>query len=327
MNSNRSSKQGRAQAKAKKPSQNNKAPKKDRKLRTSEVGAARFQDQARRVGMRDLRSHEVSYIAGYVYVGDGTNGATDSVYFRSAGANAATPGNTGGGQVPVLPSDSYIGQSYVRDVEKHYSRKWYKRIHLSAVSVQPATSNSMVFAIAPGRGCGQSGDVVNIWGATTAAPTLQNTLGMAGAKSAASWQTLDLDLTPYIAGGSGGDQKEFNISVDGDSSQTAWGVAGMDLTGIAPCTFTVAGTNSTAALRGTNTHYILVTTIVDYLDFIGGNSVVSPLAFTMTEDELRTMFRLMIQSQDKGVREGRVFKGLLQHFGRVSSMTDVKTML
>jgi len=279
--------------------------------RTRDAPAARFTDMTRSVGMKDLQAHEVSYVAGYVYVGNGTNGATDGVYFRCAGVNGIVP-NAGsyaqGGQVPILPADVNIGQTYVKDIEKHYSRKRVRRIKMTLVSLQPATSNSMVVAVAPIRGCGQSGETAYAWTTTDAAPTLQNTLGMAGAKSCASWESLTLDLTPYIAGGSGADQKEFSVATD--ASDAAWGNADLDLDMVAPCAFIVSGQNSTSALRGTNTHYVLVSMVLDYLDFIAGNPVLFP-AIVFTAEEYRTLARLVLNSSEKSIRDAGGLKHLI----------------
>jgi len=249
-------------------------------------------DYAPRIGMRDLKAHSLSWIAGVVYIGDGTNGATDSVYFECANASLIVPSTSGGGQVPVLGADTRIGATYIADVEKHYSRKVVRKCTATLVSVNPSTANSMVAVIAPVRGCGQAGDTTAFWTATTAAPTMPATLSMAGSKTMASWESGTLDLTPFIAGGSGAKQNEFNISKDGESTATTWGGGDIDLTGISPCAFVVSGKNSTAALRGAYTHYIVIEQVVDFLDFVGGNSVAVPEAFPFaryTQEELRAL--------------------------------------
>jgi hypothetical protein len=285
---------------------------------TQSVGAAQTAARAPRAGMRDLKSHSVCWIAGYTYVGDGTNGATDSVYFRCQGSNLAIPGTSGGGAVPCLGSDTNIGQTYVSDIEKHFARKVVHSVKVHLVSASPATSNSMMVYIAPVRGCAASGDTVGFWGATTAAPTVPNTLGMEGSKQFASYQGGCVDLTRYIAGGSGAKQNEFNINRDGDTAATAWGSGNIDLVGLAPCAFVVTGVNGTSGLRGTNVHYVLIETVGDYLDFIAGNANPNPISFVATREEAMMALRALMSSPQKEMREHPMAKALVKYLGQGS---------
>lgn len=308
---------GASRKNATKPKVPKAKPGKGKAPKTRVVGAASYRDEARTIGLPDLRMHKVSWVTGFVYVGDGTNGATDSVYFRTAGANGGTannltPGNSGGGANPVLGSDPNLGQAYVADVEKHYSRKVLRRARLRAVSVQPSTANNMMTCIAPVRGCGASGDTAVFWAATTAAPTLQNTMGMSGAKTCTSYESLELDLTPYIAGGSGAKQDEFSINRDGDTTAANWGGGSIDLAGIAACAFVVAGTNSTAALRGVNTHYVIIDTWCDYLDFLGGMSNPNPIALYLSAEEANRILRLVLTAPEKDLRDLPFCKALVK---------------
>ena len=309
MNQSRSSKkQGRAQPKAKNASKN--------KPKSRKAPAAEYTDYSGRIGMRDLRAHTVSWVTGFVYVGDGTNGATNSVYFRCNGADLIVPSTSGGGQTPILGAETNLGQSYVSDIEKHYSRKRLNRLRLHIVSVQPGTSNSMVAAVAPVRGCGGSGDTVAFWGATTAAPTLQNVMGMSGVKSLASWETTTIDMTHFIAGGSGPRQNEFSINRDGDSAGGTWGGGNLDLIGIAPAAFVVSGSNSTTALRGTNTHFVVVETTCDYLDFLGGMPNATPLSMVaITREEMSAVLRLILTSPEKSLRDTALCRALVRQLG------------
>lgn len=313
MNNNNQKKNSSSKKSGSKNTKQQKLPKQRAPRKQRDAPAARFTDMTRTVGMKDLRAHEVSYVTGYVYVGDGTHGATDSVYFRLVGSNNIVPNAGayvgGGGQIPILPCDVQIGQSYVKDIEKHFSRKRLRSLKITLVSLQPSTANSMVVTLAPVRGLGQAGETAYAWATTDAGSTLQNTLGMAGAKSCASWESLSLDLTPYIAGGSGPDQKEFTIGNDGGDN--SFGNADLDLDMVSPCAFVIAGQNSTAALRGTNTHYVLVSMVVDYLDFIAGNPLLFPPAVSLSVDDYRTLFRLVMTSGEKSVRESAGIKQLI----------------
>ncbi len=295
-----------------------------KKSKMQSIAAAMYKDSCPRIGLSDLRSHKLSWVAGYVYVGDGINGAQDSVYFRIANNSAGVmgtkivPGTSGGGQVPVLGSDTRIGQSYVRDIAQHFSRKRINSCTLKILPLAPSTANSCQVVVAPVRGYGQSGDTRVFWGATTAAPLVTNTMGMAGAKSAASWQEIDLDLTPYIAGGSGPKQNEFNINADAEFSDSTWGDLDFDLTEIAPCAFVITGTNNTTALRGTNVSLVLIEQNVDFLDFLAGNSALKPeslIVTKMTEEEAKVVFGMLMGSSVKGVRDFALTKALIKRLG------------
>jgi hypothetical protein len=270
--------------------------------------------------MKDLKCHRISWIAGYTYVGNGTLGAADGVYFAPNGVANVVAAGTGASQVPVLGSDGTIGQTYVSDVEKHYSRKRVLRCRLRLESLSPATSNSMVVVVAPVRGSAASGDTVVIPG-STAGPTIANVIGMDGAKSCSSYERLEIDLTPYIAGGSGPKQNEFTINRDGETAGTAWGAGTIDLIGIAPCAFVVAGTSTTVGLRATTPHMVVIDTWCDYLDFLGGMSNPNPLALFVTKEEAAQLLRMVVSSPDKELRRTALSRELIRIVG--SSFTDL----
>lgn len=233
-------------------------------LRTMGTGApAAVSIKGMRVGMSDVLSHTISWLTGFIYVGNNTLGANDGIYFVDP-----TKSDTVLKNVPVVGSDSFIGASYISDMEKHYARKRIRRCKLTLLPLFPATSNSMTVIVAPERGPTGSYQSA-IQTDTTAANLYTNVLSMNGAKQCSSWEELNIDMTPYIAGGSGAAQNEFVIdelqghtSIEGSSDVSALGVV--------PCTFSVSGNNGTTALRGTTTHAVVITQVVDLLDFIGG---------------------------------------------------------
>jgi hypothetical protein len=274
--------------KAKAKNQPNRPRKQGVRARVQDAPAARA-SHATNVGMDDLRAHRISWLAGTTYVGDGTLGIADQVYFRPAGQTTnVVPGNTGSGMVPILAADTRIGQTYVSDIEKHYSRKVIRSLKLRLISLVPSTANSAMVYIGPVRGPGAAGDCITVTTAT-AAPTIANTLGMSNVQSAASWEHRTLDLTPYVAGGSGAKQNEFAISRNGDDVSTAWGDGNQDLTGVAPCAFVISGTCATAALRASNLHFVVIEQVCDFLDFIGGNALSVPLSFSAVRRFLGTL--------------------------------------
>jgi hypothetical protein len=253
-----------------------------------------------------------------VYVGDGVKGTIDNVFFMS-NTGSVTPGNSGGGEVPMLGSDTAIGKTYVSDIEKHFGRKRVREARVKLLSVVPATSNSMVALIAPVRGPGASGDTVITAAAGALAPTYADTVGMSGVKSTPSYKDTVVELTPYIAGGSGAKQNEFSINRDGETAATAWGTGTVDVIGIAPCAWVISGSNSTAGLRGTITHYVVCEQVNDYLDFIGGNANPNPLSFNvaLTREEAMMVLRAVLSSPGKEIREIALTKALVHHCERL----------
>ncbi len=246
-----------------------------------ERGYAAIQSGFPPVGLSDLKSHLQSWVIGQLWVGDGTNGALQSIYFATntfvAGSVAGlVPGNSGGGMVPVLGSDARLGQTYISDVRKHFSRIRIRKCWLTFVPLKPATdSTAGMLVVAPVRGAASSGDTVVFQGATTAAPTIANTISMAGATSGSTWTPLTLDLTPYISNGTGAAQNEYAVSLDADT--TAWGTGAMDMDLTCPCAFVVAGSSAiNGGSGGMYSHVVIASQEIDLLDFIGGNTPATP---------------------------------------------------
>lgn len=216
-----------------------------------------------RVGMSDLLNHTISWLTGFIYVGNGTLGATNSVYFCDSTKTYTILKN-----IPVAGSDSLLGASYISDIEKHYARKRINTQKLTLLPLFPSTANSMTVIVAPEKGPGGTYEV-NSHTDTTAANLYTNVLSMNRAKQVSSWEQLDIDLTPFIAGGSTGRQNEFSIdSLTGTADEV--GLNNTNSLGVIPTTFAVSGNNSTTALQGTVTHAVVITQNVDLIDFLGG---------------------------------------------------------
>jgi hypothetical protein len=232
--------------------------------------------------MSDIRNHKVAWVVGYVYVGNGTLGATDSVYFvTNDKLNVVVAGSTSGNfGVPLLMGDTVFGTAYARDIAKHYARMHIRSARVHLISQLPSTSNSMTAVIAPYRGGGNIGDAST---GTGAAADYGNVLSVSGSKNLASWESGSLDLTPYLAGGSGSDQREFQIyhaatSLDNSASGAQ----------LVPATFLISGTNGTDALRGKATHAIIIEEVVDFLDYIGGATGLYPIALKSYDTKARS---------------------------------------
>jgi len=208
-----------------------------------------------KMGISDIRDLDIGYLAGYTYVGNNTLGTNDEVYFLD---QSATYTNIKG--IPIEAGSAYWGQSYVTDVEKHFARKVVHRVEIELCSLNPSTSNSMVVNIAPHRGGCITTD--SMLSDTTAANSQAAVMGAQGQLQVASWQSAVLNLTPYIAGGTGPRQNEFDLDSSGGTDQSQ----------LVPCGFYVSGSSSTSALRGTKVHAVIVRLRISLLDFLGGMS-------------------------------------------------------
>jgi len=257
-----------------------------------QIGAV-VRTQLRRAGMSDIRSHRMAWVTGYTYVGNGTNGAANAVlfltgtgtYLLSANAPTANPNTSSSGMVPILGADTQLGRSYVSDIEKHYARKVIKRMWIHIVSLQPSTANNMMAILAPVRGGGgvEGAKFVVLATAGEAGNTVDNVSSMKGACSIDSFESKTIDITAFIAGGSGPRQNEFDLNQvvgvqNGPTIITAGAPSGVDGDGFVPACFTLAGNNTTAALQGTKVHEIIIEQEVDLLDYVGGMPLALPLA-------------------------------------------------
>lgn len=246
---------------------------------SSSKGAAQFQGDWK-IGLSDLIAHKVSWIAGYIWVGNGTLGVTDAVYYYNRPQTKLATG--GACHVPVLAGDNDVGANYVKNLEQMYARKVIRRLRARIISLNPSTANAMVACVAPVAG---TGDSLNTTWATglPAQQTMSNVVGMTREKPIPSYESRVLDLTSFVHGGSGPRQNEFDIASNAAASST---FVGQDLVGVAPCCLCVAGVNNTTALRGTITHMIVIEQVCDYLDFLGGAGLTNPLALaTVAEFE------------------------------------------
>jgi len=247
---------------------------------SEQVGAV-VRTRLTKLGMSDIRSHRITWVAGYTYVGNGTNGTNNSVYYQTASSTYLIQGFSTGskisGQVPILAGDPDIGQAYVADVEKHYARKVIRRMFIHVDSLQPSTSNNMMAVIGVSRGAGGAAESLPQALATAAvgSNTVANVSSMRDAFTVDSWEHRTVEITQFIAGGSGPKQNEFEIGAgpgNGVSfySPGANAYPNLDVEGTCPACIAVAGNSTTAGLEGTQVHQISITQEVDLLDYIGG---------------------------------------------------------
>jgi len=287
MNSNRSSNQSQGKANGKNRPRKQKAQKPEKPRRRvprerpdrvdrTQIGAV-IRTNLVRPGMSDIKSHRFTYLMGTTYVGNGVAGNANGVYFQTADNLSLCSANsaTSSGQLPVAPGDSKIGQTYVGDILKHYTRVVIKRAWIHCVSLQPSTANNMMAVI----GCSRGGSAteaatVETKAAAAGAPnTVAAVSSMRGAVPVDSFETKSWEVSDMIAGGSGARQNEFQIGnqVAGTTVLGASTVpSGVDGNGLIPFCIAVGGNCTTAALQATAVHEILVELEVDLIDYIGG---------------------------------------------------------
>jgi len=219
----------------------------------------------RKMGLPDMKM-KLSWQMGTVFVGNGTLGASGSVYFRNLAGSIYVSG------VPVALNDSatYLVPSYLQDVVKHFARLAVQKLRIRAVPIVSSTANSATLFIAPIRG-GQFFATAPV-SDTTASLTVGQMMTMKGVVGGAVYEEFGLDLTPYLAGGSGAKQNEVAVANEEFTSATTVGADAQVLCGI-----TIGGNVVTTSLNGYNTHYLLVDAELSLLDFIGG--VVDPSGF------------------------------------------------
>jgi hypothetical protein len=125
----------------------------------------------------------------------------------------------------------------------------------------------MVANLAPHRG----GDFESTTKSdATAALSQAAVLGAKDQIQIASWQNGILNLNSYIAGGSGALQNEFGNIAHAQADVFAATDSDEVLSLLSPVGFAVSGSNTTAALRGTKTHAVLVEIEFTFLDYMGG---------------------------------------------------------
>jgi hypothetical protein len=256
------------------------------------------------VGMSDLIQHRITWVAGTVYVGNGTLGATNSVYLATQNPTVIYAAGTGGGfWVPFAPADADVGATYASSIMRLYRRCRIRTAKVHLLTVQSSTTNNAVIAIAPIRGPPGAAEFAQGVTNTSAAQTLQNLMSVSGMLSCDSFENLTLDLTPYIAGGSGAQQNEFAIANTAAQTTDISGTA--NVLGLVPCAFQVAGNSTVAALQASVTHNVVCEIVCDLLDFVGAIPVIDPEEFALTRRA-----RSLLVSETKEEKRGRLMSEL-----------------
>lgn len=300
--SNRSSNQSQGKANGKnRPKSTNNKPKKARKPRNNTgrgqdlvpLGSGPGQQgipaavrlRIGKKGMGDIIRHVMAWSLGFVYVGNGTNGAANAVLFQTTSGALLADASVAQPFVPILGSDTVLGKSYVSDITKHYARKVIHRMWLEVNALVPSTGSAMMVAIGALRGpssCAATTPHVLATAGATAA-TLDSVTSIRDCMVLTSFENRTMEISHLIAGGSGPRQDEFNVA-----SQNASGTAFVAATavgatlpggleGIVPACIVVGGNNTVAAYQAQQMFEIVIRQEVSFLDYAGGSAQVNPL--------------------------------------------------
>jgi hypothetical protein len=110
------------------------------------------------IGLPTRLRATIGWVTGTTFIGNGTNGVANSVYFKPAIGNvlagAVAGGVAGRCWMPAAPTDSNLGQTYMADIMKHYSRLVIHRARVCLVSLHPSTANDCTVQLAVARGAG-----------------------------------------------------------------------------------------------------------------------------------------------------------------------------
>lgn len=250
-------------------------------------------------GLPDIRGLKFRYATGAMWCGGvsgGSNyGQTGNVYFTTSGATPPpqiqAPNGSTVVYVPILPADTNstssgvgFGVSYMTDILKHFARVRFNAlsVHYEPFAAGSSTTSNCTMAMAPYRGPVTSFVNASNPYLLTSTPTsisANNTNYVASSRDGVtfpSWQSMSLNLTPYIAGGSGAKQNEFPVN-------TLASVGPGIITPLAvPCAFSIGGSYSGSALDTSYIAQVWVEANIDLLDFVGvlPNSV-TPLGLSV----------------------------------------------
>lgn len=237
-------------------------------------------------GMGDILKHRIAWTLGYIFVGNGANGAANAILFET---NTSTFIASFVGSVPtlipILAGDTNLGKTYISDIAKHYARKVIHRMWCHVDALVPSTGSAMMAAIGFARGPSACANTVFQPLATVAATgtPLDTVTSMADCLVLTSFENRSLEITHLIAGGSGPRQNEFNISGQNNVATvcSAGATVGAQvpggLEGIVPACLIVGGNNTIAAYQNTQMFEVVIEQEVSFIDYTGGMVNANPL--------------------------------------------------
>lgn len=221
-------------------------------------------------GLRDIKGLEFNAYLADIYIGNGTLGTNDTIYFRwvDGGGTARVqnlypmaPGNWG--------ASGGFGVTYINDMFKHFRRKTYRR--LVAVyeprggGASTATGQDITFAPMAG---GEENFLSATFSSTTTLTgfSIGAIRSMKGGVTTPLWQRWICDMMPYARNPAG--TKTFSIESEASNANAL--ADGLNAQAI-PCSLAIAGTNALGTTaRGTVIGQLVVHGVVDLEDFTGG---------------------------------------------------------
>jgi hypothetical protein len=162
---------------------------------------------SRAVGLKDF-TVDFNAVVANVYVGNGTLGTTDAIYFQFVMPGVTVPVATIATEFPVAVGNwnanvstnaGGYGVSYMFDVMRHFRYKSFDRLvaHIEPIGYGANTNNSISYAVAPIAGGNETWE--NHTSTSTLAPyTASQVRTMKGGIETPSYQATVIDLLPYV---------------------------------------------------------------------------------------------------------------------------------
>jgi len=245
-------------------------PKSAPTLRVTRPAAVGYLTSGPRGKASDIKDFTFNYIWGGTVVGDSAHtGAGGFINFVPAYALGTTNAICTSGVCPVAPGDTAWGLPGFGQIMVQFTRIVFKRLMLEVIPVRGSSTDTGLMCIAPVRGFNYS----VTWGTSSSMSIAESTvIDMSGSKMFPMWEGAKLDLTPYIAGGSGAKENEFPTLgfLNNSNSQTNEISDWLSI----PCGIILGG--QTQITSNFQTHIFRMHATVDLLDWTANPFVNNP---------------------------------------------------
>jgi len=239
-------------------------------VRVTRPAAVGFLTSGPRGKASDIKDFTFNYIWGGTVVGDSAHtGQGGFLNFTPAAYLGTTNAICTSGVCPVAPGDTAWGLPGFGQIMVQFTRIVFKRLMLEVIPVRGSSTDTGLVCIAPVRGF----NYAVTWGTSSSTSISASTvIDMSGSKMFPMWEGAKLDLTPYIAGGSGAKENEFPTLgfLNNSNSQTNEISDWLSI----PCGIILGG--QTQVTSNFQTHIFRVHATVDLLDWTANPFVNNP---------------------------------------------------
>jgi hypothetical protein len=243
----------------------------------------------------DIKRKTFRYLAGFIYTGNGTNGNYGELYYVPQYWNNAVSASIMDDPIPVLPADILslpfgsggvggYGDPSVSSILSRFARARFHGVRLcyAPLGLGSGTNTAGNVWIAPLKGgtlYANTFPSAAHTGTTGYKPALARVSGMQNATIVPVSAPFTMDVTQYIAGGTGPKCNEFAIYPDiseVDMVANVQTLGKLEIAKIAPLSFVIGGLQSTVTTGGLNVLMggLWIEIDVDLLDFISNYPLV-----------------------------------------------------